>query len=58
MINKRALIKACYMGLTFANATIGSIYMIGQLTMDFNIIIGFIYFVISVICIYLAFYNY
>ena len=58
MINKRALIKACYMGLVFANATIGSVYMIGQLTMDFNITIGFGYFTLSVICIYLAFYNY
>ena len=58
MINKRALKKACYFGLTFANASVGSAYLFGQLCIDFNITVGFIYFIISMGCIILAYCDY
>ena len=57
MINKRALKKACYLGLTFANASVGSTYLFAQLTIDFNMVLGLLYFIISVICIYLSYLN-
>lgn len=57
MINKRALKKACYMDILFSNSCVGAVYLSMLLCIDFNIIVGFIYFIISIICIYLAFYN-
>lgn len=57
MIDERALKKACYMGILFSNSCVGSVYLFGQLSIDFNIIVGFIYLAISIICIYLAYLN-
>ena len=57
MINKTALKKACYMAILFSNSCVGAVYLSMELSIDFNIIVGFIYFIISIICIYLAYYN-
>lgn len=53
MINKKALSKACYFGLTSANACVGAVYLLCQMTVDFNIIVGVLYFLISIISIFL-----
>ena len=53
MINKRALKKTCYLGLVSANACVGSLYLLYQMTVDFNIIIGLIYFTISIASIFI-----
>lgn len=57
MINKTALKKACYLGVATANSCIGAVYLFGQLSIDFNTIVGGIYFIFSLLCIYLMIYE-
>jgi uncharacterized membrane protein len=54
MNREKLLFKAIYKGLVISNSCIGAIYLASQITKDFNFIIAIVYFIISVIFIYLV----
>lgn len=51
-IDKKIIIKAIAYSLTISNAGIGAVYLLSQMMIDFNFIVGMIYFIVSVLSLY------
>jgi hypothetical protein len=51
-IDKKIIIKAIVYSLTISNAGVGAVYLLSQMMIDFNFIVGMIYFIVSVLSLY------
>lgn len=54
VFNKKILFESVYIGLTLANAVVGVTTLFTLFNIKFNIIVGLLYFVISIISIHLV----
>lgn len=54
MFNKKILFESVYIGLTLANAVVGATTLFTLFGIKFNVVVGLLYFIISIISIHLV----
>lgn len=54
VFNKKILFESVYIGLTLANAVVGATTLFTLFNIKSNVIVGLLYFIISVVSIHLV----